>query len=166
MWAWGGLELSSVSWFGHGAVWLPLSSQGDPQFCPCPPWPPLSLKEETNSAQPHPATHRGRQGAENPSSAEDIPHLSSEGATRFTPSSKERRSSPRRWRTYTRTHEAFPASGSRTNAPSSPETPFAPSSPCGKMAARRCRKRQPVAGAAPTEPNRGRLKDGCPGAEA
>ena len=104
MWAWGGLELSSVSWFGHGAVWLPLSSQEDPQFCPRPPWPPLSLKEEKNSAQPHPATHRGRQGAENPSSAEHIPHLSSEGATRLAPSGKERRSRPRRWRTYTRTH--------------------------------------------------------------
>lgn len=127
VWAWGGLELSSVTWFGHGAVWLPLSSQGDPQFCPCAPRPPLSLREETNSAQPHPAQphpaiHPGRQGAENPSSAEGIPHLSSEGATRFAPFSKERWSSPRRWHTYTRTHEAFPASGSCTNPPSSPAT--------------------------------------------
>ncbi|XP_055395006.1 uncharacterized protein LOC129622142 [Bubalus kerabau] len=64
----------------------------------------LEIQEEKNSAQPHPATHRGRQGAENPSSAEHIPHLSSEGATRLAPSGKERRSRPRRWRTYTRTH--------------------------------------------------------------
>lgn len=55
----GGLELSSVTWFGPRSCLAPALLTGGPSIHPCAP-PASSLPgEETNSAQPHPAIHPG-----------------------------------------------------------------------------------------------------------